>query len=69
MIMQNNDHSWLLSFEKTKNSKLNLERIASCFEIHKDSPINNIKLNIEGIEVVLVPLVLADEREVRARDW
>ena len=68
MIMQNNDHSWLLSFEKTKNSKLNLERIASCFEMHKDSPINHI-VNIEGIEVVLVPLALADEREVRARDW
>ena len=66
--MQNNDHSWLLSFEKTKNSKLNLERIASCFEMHKDSPINNI-FYIEGIEVVLVPLALADEREVRARDW
>ena len=66
MIMQNNDHSWLLSFEKTKNSKLNLERIASCFEMHKDIIVQSTILNIEGIEVVLV---LADEREVRARDW
>ena len=72
MMMQNNDLSRLLSFDTTKNSKLNLTRIALSFNNHEDSPVafpsaaNSNESN--GLRVVLSRSpYLANEREARVR--
>ena len=69
MMMQNNDLSRLLSFDTTKNSKLNLTRVALSFNNHEDSPVafpSAAKSN--GLRVVLSRSPsLANEREARVR--
>ena len=72
MMMQNNDLSRLLSFDTTKNSKLNLTRIALSFNNHEDSPVafpSAAKSNeSNGLRVVLSRSPsLANEREALVR--
>ena len=72
MTMQTNNLSRLFSFDTTKNSKLNLMRIALSFNNHEDSPVafpSVAKSNESNrLRVVLsCSPSLANEREARVR--
>ena len=74
MMMQSNDLTRLLSFDTTKNSKLNLARVALSFNNHEDSPVSSITVlfsnESNGLRVVLSRSPsLANEREARAKAW